>query len=295
MAWKDIYDKDTEYSCFVAKVPSNSVYYSNPDMLVRLKRYLGLNQYPDGVMFGRGYLYYKNGNDFDRVSINSYFTDKSTGGPKNCSVEIHLDYIKRTKMFECSVSPSFNSENADNYIREHISCPMKDSVKSYHASDVMDDLSVCIKDVLLETQKAYYDYLKRYQNDTLEFEIEYSDRLEEIKTLAEGYGYTFVLEDHEVCGKQFSTRDGENRYGRDNVLSFVSVPFGLITTKGDFECFGRLAGYSCDSYASPRTTFADADAMFKFARDFIEHYHTVKDLMNHAHDALEAYAYIQKD
>ena len=293
MAWKDIYDSDSKYSCFIAKVPSNSVYYSDPDRLIRLKRYLGLDQYPDGVMFGRGYLYYKNENGFERVSITSYFVDKSTSGPRNCSVEIRLDYVKRTKMFECSVRPSFNSENADSYIREHISCPMSVSVKSYYASDVMDDLTVCIKDVLLETQKAYYDYLRRYQNDTLEFEIEYSDRLEEIKALAEGYGYTFVLGDHEVCGKQFSIMDGEIRYGRANVLSFVSVPFGLITTKGDFEWFGRLAGYNCGSLASARTKFTDADAMFKFARDFIEHYHTVKDLMNHAHDVMEAF--VQKD
>lgn len=293
MAWKDIYDSDSKYSSFLAKVPSNSVYYSDPDRLIRLNRYLGLDQYPDGVMFGRGYLYYKNESAFERVSITSHFVDESTGGPKNCSVEIRLDHVKRTKMFECSVRPSFNSVNADNYIREHISCPMTVSVKSYYASDVMDDLTVCIKDVLLETQKAYYDYLKRYQNDTLEFEIEYSDRLEEIKELAEGYGYTFVLEDHEVCGKQFSIMDGENRYGRNNVLTFVSVPFGLIATKGDFEWFGRLVGYNCDSWASPKTKFTDADAMFKFARDFIEHYHTVKDLTNHAHDEMEAY--VQKD
>ena len=295
MAWKDIYDRDTEFNGFIAKVPSNSVYYSDPDRLVRLKRYVWLGQYPDGVMFGRGYLYYKNESASERVSINTYFTDNSAGGPSNCSVRIHLDYIKRTKMFECSVSTNFNSKNADNYIREHISCPMSVSVKSYHASDVMDDLTVCIKDVLLETQKAYYDYLKRYQNDTLEFEIEYSDRLEEIKALAEGYGYMFVLEDHEVCGKQFSITDGENRYGRNNVLSFVSVPFGLIMTSGDFEWVGRLVGYDSDSYTSPDTKFTDADAMFKFARDFIEHYHTVKDLMNHAHEAMEAYVYIQKE
>lgn len=294
MAWKDIYDRDDQqYSWHIAKVPSNSIYYSDPDRLVRLKKYLKLDQYPDGVMFGRGYLSYKNESTAERVSITTYFVDKSAGGPTNCSVEIQLDYVKRTKMFECSVRPSFNSENADDYIREHISCPMKVSVKSYYASDVADDLTVCIKDVLLETQKAYYEYLKLYQNNTLEFEIEYSEKLEEIKALAEGYGYTFVLKDHEVCGKEFSILDGENRYGMNNVLSFVSAPFGLITTKGDFEWFGKLIGYHCDSWASPKSRFTDADALFKFARDFIEHYHTVKDLLNHAHDEMEAY--IQKD
>ena len=53
MAWKEIY---SEKGNFIAKVPSNSIYYSNPGLLKSMYESCRNAQQEDGLMFGNGWV-----------------------------------------------------------------------------------------------------------------------------------------------------------------------------------------------------------------------------------------------
>ena len=73
MAWKEIY---SEKGNFIAKVPSNSIYYSNPGLLKSMYESCRNAQQEDGLMFGNGWLSYKNTGTYETLEINVYLTEK---------------------------------------------------------------------------------------------------------------------------------------------------------------------------------------------------------------------------
>ena len=58
MAWKDIYNPGS--SSFIAKVPSNSIYYDKPKMLIDLYQACRNDKPVGELKFGNGWLNYKN-------------------------------------------------------------------------------------------------------------------------------------------------------------------------------------------------------------------------------------------
>jgi len=279
MSWKEIYSYPNKADRItrLAKVPSNSIYFANPAILKDLYRGIQ-NTAVDSVNFGRGYFWYKNNSLAENLCIHSFWLDSGSD-----SVEIDLDYVKQTKMFEVKLKPSMGSTALNKYIGEHV------EARTTYASEVNGDLYGFIKEILWDVQKAYYEYKRQYQNTTLEFELDYSEHIESVKQLCDTYGYRFVLSDSDTHGKEFTIFDGQNRKGRDNKVTFVSAPCGLIQTDGDFEHVGTILGWNANMYAAdPPVRFKSADDMFDFIKRFLTLYKTIKDSANERFDDLNA-------
>lgn len=280
MSWREIYSYPNKAARVtrLAKVPSNSVYFAKPTILMNLYRGINTDTAVDNVNFGRGYFWYKNHGLTERLNIHVYWLESG-----NDYVEIKLDYVKQTKMFEARLKPSMGSTALNTYINEHV------ETRRAYASEVDGDLYGFIKVILSDVQKAYYEYKKQYQNTTLEFELDYSDSIESVKQLCDTYGYKFVLGDSDSHGKKFTIFDGQSRKGRVNQVSFVSAPFGLMTSDGDFEHVGSILGWYVRSYETdPPVRFKSADDMFDFIKRFLALYKTIKDSVNERFDDLNA-------
>lgn len=274
MAWKEIYNPGS--SSFIAKVPSNSIYYSKPKMLIDLYRTACRNSNPDGELkFGNGWLNYKNTGTHETLEVYLYLLDRVFKGLHNCSFSLHFDYNKKMKMYEYYLVPSMCCQAATNYVKEHIKCP-KEHVQSVYASDVGEDLFGYIKGIILDVQKAIYDYVMIYENGNLEFEIEHVEDIEKIKELAISLGYTFHLGDHDTHGKEIVIFDGTSlNLNYDNKIVFVSSPCGLWKTEGDFEYIASIMGYKAE-YGEAKFKFKSPKDMFSFIKDMLIQYHEVK-------------------
>ena len=281
MSWRDIYsypDKVDRRTTFLAKVPSNSIYFAKPVILKDLYRGIHTDTAVDCINFGRGYFFYKNTGLTEHLGIYAFWLESGSD-----SVEIELDYVKQSKMFETKLKSGMGSAALNTYINEHV------ETRTAYASEVDGDLYGFIKEILRDVQKAYYEYKKQYQNTTLEFELDYSDHIESVKQLCDTYGYRFVLDDSDTHGKEITIFDGQSRRGRDNKVSFVSMPFGLMQTNGDFEDVATILGWYAGSYsADPPVRFKSADDMFDFIKRFLEIYKTIKDSANERFDGLKA-------
>lgn len=280
MSWRDIYsypDKAGRIT-WLAKVPSNSIYFAEPTVLKNFYRGIHTDTAVDNINFGRGYFQYKNTSLTEHLGIHAFWLESGSD-----SVEIELDYAKQSKMFVANLKSSMGSTALNTYINEHV------ETRTTYASDVDGDLYGFIKEILRDVQKAYYEYKRQYQNTTLEFELDYSDHIESVKQLCDTYGYRFVLGDSDTHGKEITIFDRQSRRGRDNKVSFVSAPFGLMQTDGDFEDVATILGWYAGSYASdPPVRFKSADDMFDFIKRFLELYKTVKDSVNERFDDLNA-------
>lgn len=271
MAWKEIYSEKGNY---IAKVPSNSIYYSNPGLLKSMYNECRNEQQENGLMFGNGYLSYKNTGSHETLEINLYLIEKVFPSYNSSRCTLHFDYNKTTKMFDYYLVPSMSCEAMTNYVLEHIKFN-KDNVQHVYASEIMDNPWNYIKKLLFEVQQVSYDYIKIYKNNTLEFEIEYVEDLENVKELATSLGYTFYLGDHDTCGKEIAILDDKSLNGYDNKIEFVSSPCGLERTGGDFEYVASIMGYKVD-YGDHRLKFKSPKDMFSFIKDMLIQYHEVK-------------------
>ena len=276
MAWKTVYNTDTGLTS-VAKVPSNSVFY--PDIRTLTGLYAGIHtdSPADGVQFGNGWLSYRNHADHETVDFYVY---PLAGSGIEGSLQLQLDYVKKTKTFELSVKPNLPNGEANRFISERICFP-EGSVRTFYASEVIDDLyGLCVKKVLLDAHEACRDYIMFHRSNTLEFEIEYAEELEKIKELAEGYGYRFVLADYQDYGKGITVTDGNSAVtGTENRVTFVSAPYGLKAINGDFYHVGAMMGYTAQAYSDPTIRFKSAGDMIGFIREFLETYHSVKETL----------------
>lgn len=271
MAWKEIY---SEKGNFIAKVPSNSIYYSNPGLLKSMYESCRNEHQESGLMFGNGWLNYKNTGSHETLEINLYLIEKVFPSYNSSRCTLHFDYNKTTKMFDYYLVPSMSCEAMTNYVLEHIKFN-KDNEQHVYASEIMDNPWNYIKKLLFEVQQVSYDYMKIYKNNTLEFEIEYVEDLEKVKELATSLGYTFYLGDHDTCGKEIAILDDKSLNGYDNKIEFVSSPCGLERTGGDFEYVASIMGYKVD-YGDHRLKFKSPKDMFSFIKDMLIQYHEVK-------------------
>lgn len=280
MSWREIYSypNNADRATRLAKVPSNSIYFANPTILMNLYRGINTNTAVDNVNFGRGYFWYKNKGLTEHLTIHAFWLESGSN-----SVEIELDYVKRSKMFVANLKSNMGSTALNKYMNEHV------EIRTAYASDVDGDLYGFIKVILCDAQKVYYEYQKQFHNTTLEFELDYSDHIESVKQLCDTYGYRFVLSDSDTHGKEITIFDGQSRKGRDNKVSFVSAPFGLMISDGDFEHVGTILGWYAGSYApDPPVQFKSADNMFDFIKRFLTLYKTIKDSANEQFDDLKA-------
>lgn len=271
MAWKEIY---SEKGNFIAKVPSNSIYYNNTGLLKSMYESCRNEQQENGLMFGNGWLSYKNTGSHETLEINLYLIEKVFPSYNSSRCTLHFDYNKTTKMFDYYLVPSMSCEAMTNYVLEHIKFN-KDNEQHVYASEIMDNPWNYIKKLLFEVQQVSYDYIKIYKNNTLEFEIEYVEDLEKVKELATSLGYTFYLGDHDTCGKEIAILDDKSLNGYDNKIEFVSSPCGLERTGGDFEYVASIMGYKVD-YGDHRLKFKSPKDMFSFIKDMLIQYHEVK-------------------
>lgn len=271
MAWKEIY---SEKGNFIAKVPSNSIYYSNPGLLKSMYESCRNEKQENGLMFGNGWLNYKNTGSHETLEISLYLIEKLFPSYNSSRCSLHFDYNKTTKMFDYYLVPSMSCEAMTNYVLEHIKFT-KDNEQHVYASEIMDNPWNYIKKLLFEVQQVSYDYMKIYKNNTLEFEIEYVEDLEKVKELATSLGYTFYLGDHDTCGKEIAILDDKSLNGYDNKIEFVSSPCGLERTGGDFEYVASIMGYKVD-YGDHRLKFKSPKDMFSFIKDMLIQYHEVK-------------------
>ena len=272
MAWKTIY---SEKNNFIAKVPSNSIYYAKPKMLTDL--YNACQNKDSGeIKFGNGWLNYKNTNTHETLEVNMYFIDpdKMFEGFRNSSFVLHFDYNKQTKMYDYYLEPSMSCQALTIYIKEHIKCP-KDNEQHVYASEVGEDLYGYIKGIILDVQKAFLDYFVIYSNGRLEFEIDHMEDIEKIKELATKLGYTFCFSDHDTCGKKITIIDDKNLSGYDNEIAFVTSPCSLYTTCGDFKYVTGILGYNIE-YSGPKFKFKTTEDMFRFIKDLLIQYNEVK-------------------
>lgn len=272
MAWKEIY---SEKNNFIAKVPSNSIYYNKPKMLTDL--YNACHKDSNGELkFGNGWLNYKNTGTHETLEVNMYFIDpdKMFEGFRNSSFVLHFDYNKRTKMYDYYLVPSMSCQALTDYIRGHIKCP-KQNEQHVYASEVGENLYRYIEGIILEVQKAFHEYFVIYSNGRLEFEIDHAEDIEEIKKLAESFGYTFHLGDHENLGKSITIFDGKSLSNYDNELKCVTSPCSLYTTAGDFKYVAGIMGYNIE-YSGPKFKFKSPEDMFSFIKDMLRLYNEVK-------------------
>ena len=272
MAWKEIY---SEKGNFIAKVPSNSIYYSNPGLLKSMYESCRNAQQEDGLMFGNGWLSYKNTGTYETLEINVYLTEKLLPVLTNSRCTLHFDYNKKTKMFDYYLTASMCCTAMTNYVLEHIKFN-KNNEQHVYASEIMGNLWDYIKNLFFEVQQAVYDYVKIYKNNTLEFEIEYVEDIEKVKELTTSLGYRFYFGDHDVYGKEIAILDDNTSLnGYDNKIEFVSSPCGLRKTEGDFEYVASIMGYKAD-HGEAKFKFKSPKDMFSFIKDMLIQYHEVK-------------------
>lgn len=280
MAWKEIY---SEKNNFIAKVPSNSIYYDKPKILTDLYNACQNKESNAEIMFGNGWLNYKNTGTHETLEVNMYFIvqDPMYTGFRNSSFALHFDYNKQTKMYDYYLSPSMSCQALTNYIKEHIKCP-KGNEQHVYASEVGEDLYGYIKEIIQDVQKAFHDYFIIYHNGKLEFEIDHAEDLAQIKELAESFGYMFHCDDHENLGKEISILDGTSLSGYDNQIKFVTSPCSLHTTDGDFKYVTGILGYNVE-YSGPKFKFKSTEDMFSFIKDILIQYHEVKTKLLSVH------------
>ena len=274
MAWKEIYNPGTRN--LIAKVPSNSIYYNKPKMLIDLYQACQNKEATSVLKFGNGWLNYKNTNTHETLEVNMYFVDKDKmfEGFRNSSFVLHFDYNKQTKMYDYYLVPSMSCQALTDYVKEHIKCP-KQNEQHVYASEVGENLYGYIEGIIQDVQKAFHEYFVIYSNGRLEFEIDHAEDIEEIKKLAESFGYTFHLGDHENLGKSITILDEKSLSNYDNELKFVTSPCSLYTTAGDFKYVAGIMGYNIE-YSGPKFKFKSPEDMFSFIKDMLRLYNEVK-------------------
>ena len=272
MAWKEIYSENNK---FIAKVPSNSIYYNKPKILTDLYQACQ-NQEAREIKFGNGWLSYKNTNTHETLVVNLYYIDpdKMFVGFRDSSFALHFDYNKQTKMYDYYLAPSMSSQAATDYVKGHIKCP-ENNEQHVYASEIGEDLYGYIKGIILDVQKAFLEYFVIYRNGSLEFEIDHAEDIEQIKELVTKFGYTFHFEDHDNLGKKITILDDKCLSGYDSEIAFVTSPCSLYTTYGDFKHVTGILGYNIER-SGPKLKFKTAEDMFSFIKDMIIQYHEVK-------------------
>ena len=271
MAWKEIYSEDNN---FIAKVPSNSIYYREPELLKTIYKACRNKNKENGFIFGNGWVNYKNTGTHETLEINIYVLE-NLPVLRNSHCTLHFDYNKKTKMYDYYLNPGMSCAAMTKYVGEHIKFN-KNNEQHVYASEIMDNPWGYIKGLLSEVQQAMYDYVKIYQNNTLEFEIEYAEAIEKIKEQATSLGYRFHLGDHDTSGKEIAILDdNKSLNGWDNKIEFVSSPCELKKTEGDFEYVASIMGYKAE-HGDTKYKFKTPNDMFSFIKDMLNLYHEVK-------------------
>lgn len=285
MAWKEIYVPNGMH--LIAKVPSNSIYYNDSNILINLYNSIHSRTPNNGLNFGNGYMYYTNTSDYESLNIHLYSLIKDI--PElytDVSMEIVLNHIKKTNMFEYYVNPSMGARHATNAISSMISCPAK-SKKIIYVSEVIDDLYGLVHKLAIETQEAMFKYYKRFKNKVLEFDIEYAEELEKIKSLVESAGCRFVIMDDQKYGKELCIIKDSEKVGGDSKIVFVTIPYGIQRYDGDFEHICKLLDY--ESGSEPRVRFANAKEMLNFIMKVFKLYVETRNHMDAAMLELNKY------
>jgi hypothetical protein len=278
MAWKEIYMPNSVHR--VAKVPSNSIYYNDPNILINLYDSIKSGTPNNGLNFGNGYMYYTNTGDYESLNIQLDSLIKDI--PELCtdvSMEIVLKHIKKIKMFEYYVKPNMRSWHAMNTVISMISCS-KESRKTIYVSEVINDLYGFIHKLAVETQEAMFKYYKGFKNNVLEFDIEYAEELEEIKSLVESAGCRFVILDDQNYGKELCIIKDSKPSRHDSEIKFVTIPYGILWYDGDFEYICKLLGYEPAIIDKPSVGFENAKEMFNFIRKVFKLYVETRNHMD---------------
>lgn len=270
MAWKEIHVPNGGH----LKVPSNSIYYNDTSILINLYKSINSSTPTDGLYFGRGYMYYTNTSEYESLNIHLYSI--ITDVPElrtDVSIEIVLNHIKKTKMFEYYVKPHMGVGHASNAICSMISCSAKFK-KTVYVSEVIDDLYGLVHKLAIETQDAMYKYCKGFKNKVLEFDIEYAEELEEIKSLIESVGCRFVISDDQNYGKELCIIKDSETAGGDSKIEFVTIPSKILRYDGDFEYICKLLRYDTG------VQFENAKELLNFIRKIFKLYVETRNHMD---------------
>ncbi len=277
MAWKEIYVPNGAH--LIAKVPSNSIYYNDSNILINLYNSINSSTPNNGLNFGKGYMYYTNSSDYESLDIHLYSLIKDI--PElfaDVSIRIVLNHIKKTKMFEYYVEPIMGAWYAMNTITSMISCSTK-SRKTIYVSEVINDLYGFVHKLAIETQEAMFKYYKGFKNKVLEFDIEHAEELEEIKLLVESVGCRFVIMDNQKYGKELCIIKDSVIPGCDSKIEFVTIPYGIQRYDGDFEYICKLLGYG-PATGEPRIRFENAKEMLTFIKKIFKLYIETRNHMD---------------
>lgn len=272
MAWKEIHVPNCGH--LIVKVPSNSIYYNDPNIIINLYKSISNSTPNNGLSFGRGYMYYTNTSEYESLNIHLYSLIKDVPELRtDVSIEIVLNHIKKNKMFEYYVKPSMGAGHASNAINSMISCSAK-SKKTVYVSEVIDDLYGLVHKLAIETQEAMFRYYKEYKNEVLEFDIEYAEELEEIKSLVESAGCRFVISDDQRYGKELCIIKDSETAGGDSKIEFVTIPGKIQRYDGDFSYISKLLRYDTG------TRFENAKEMLNFIRKVFKLYVETRNHMD---------------
>lgn len=277
MAWKEIHVPNGVH----LKVPSNSIYYHDSSILINLYNSISNSTPKNGLSFGRGYMYYTNTSDYESLNIRLYSLIKDI--PELCtdvSIEIELNHIKKTKMFEYDVKPIMGAWHASNAVNSMISCSVK-SKKTVYVSEVIDDLYGLVYKLAIETQEAMFKYYREYKNEVLEFDIEYAEELEEIKSLVESVGCRFVISDDQKYGKELCIIKDAETAGSDSRIEFVTIPSKIQRYDGDFSYICKLLKYDTGTrFENPKEMLNFIRKIFKLYVETRNHMDAVKPELN---------------
>jgi hypothetical protein len=176
-------------------------------------------------------------------------------------------------MFEYYVKPHMGVEHASNAICSMISCSAK-SKKTVYVSEVIDDLYGLVHKLAIETQDAMYKYCKGFKNKVLEFDIEYAEELEKIKSFVESVGCRFVISDDQNYGKELCIIKDSETAGGDSKIEFVTIPGKILRYDGDFEHICKLLRYDTG------VQFENAKELLNFIRKIFKLYVETRNHMD---------------
>lgn len=287
MAWREIYSLNM--TTLVAKVPSNSVYYDNTACLANLYDRVRNDKPTDGVPFGGGWLSYKNEAGFECLKITVY-NKSGLFDIGNASVEVHMDYDKKSRVYQYYVKLSLCNDGANDYVREHMDFCDEQKPKTVHVSDLNGDLWEFIKGLLMTVQNAYQEYYKIYKNELLAFNIDNMESIGELKDFVEKLGYRIEVTEDKTDGNIICIHDDADLTFVSSDISFVTMPVCHIwKTNGYFDRIYEILGYK-PSYSSRNAyRFKDPKDMFEFIKKFISCYKEVQDRTTAAKQELRQY------
>ena len=237
MTWKTIYN--TGSPVFIAKVPSTSIYYSNPERLTNIGEAISTRG-NDGL-FGdtddsRICCSYKNTKEVEELKLTFYpkfsrFGIETFGG----HISLGMDYRKKDRVFDCKLNTSLGIAKSEDYLKDNLKW-MKPS--AIPAEEILPDMAGFVMKVLDDFQTCFLKYYQEYKNGNNEFLLEYMDRFTRLEQKAVSCGLRLAFIETDTRGYEITLR-GEGDY---NCLTYTTEPCRLKDMNGQLRHLVAFCG-----------------------------------------------------